>query len=126
MYGFGESRDFLSAYHRLGCEQVSARARFIEATNLATMQAHVLYLAALRSEADAKAMWTMMGLAARAAQSFGLHRDGVHWANLSPFSIEMRRRLWWQLLELDARISQVSRCSLGQLMLPCAVLNNGP
>ncbi|RKK83024.1 hypothetical protein BFJ68_g17488 [Fusarium oxysporum] len=115
---FGESRDALSAYYRLGYEQASARAGFIEATNLATMQAHILYLAALRSEADAKAMWTMMGLASRAAQSFGLHRDGVHWSHLSPFSIEMRRRLWWQLLELEARISQVSLPSLDQLMLP--------
>ncbi|PNH50589.1 hypothetical protein VD0002_g5007 [Verticillium dahliae] len=123
MFGFGESRDALSAYYRLGYEQASARAGFMETTNLATMQAHILYLAALRSEADARAMWTMMGLASRAAQSFGLHRDGVHWSHLSPFSIEMRRRLWWQLLELEARISQVSLPSLGQLMLPCAVLN---
>ncbi|KAH7121791.1 hypothetical protein B0J13DRAFT_648580 [Dactylonectria estremocensis] len=118
MFGFGESRDALSAYYRLGYEQASARAGFIETTNLATMQAHILYLAALRSEADARAVWTMMGLAARAAQSFGLHRDGVHWSHLSPFSIEMRRRLWWQLLELEARISQVSLPSLGPLMLP--------
>ncbi|KAK2468929.1 hypothetical protein H9L39_19521 [Fusarium oxysporum f. sp. albedinis] len=124
MLVFGESRDALSAYYRLGYEQASARAGFIMATNLATMQAHILYLAALRSEADAKAMWTMMGLASRAAQSFGLHRDGVHWSDLSPFSIEMRRRLWWQLLELEARISQVSLPSPDQLMLPCAVLNN--
>lgn len=100
MYEFGEPRDTLSAYHRLGCEQASARAGFIEATNLTTMQAHVLYLAALRTETDARAMWAMMGLAARAAQSFGLHKDGLHWDQLSPFSIEMRRRLWWQLLEL--------------------------
>ncbi|KAH6705742.1 hypothetical protein EV126DRAFT_175220 [Verticillium dahliae] len=106
MFGFGESRDALSAYYRLGYEQASARAGFMETTNLATMQAHILYLAALRSEADARAMWTMMGLASRAAQSFGLHRDGVHWSHLSPFSIEMRRRLWWQLLELEARISE--------------------
>ncbi|EXK25034.1 hypothetical protein FOMG_18276 [Fusarium oxysporum f. sp. melonis 26406] len=106
MFVFGESRDALSAYYRLGYEQASARAEFVEATNLATMQAHILYLAALRSEADARAMWTMMGLASRAAQSFGLHRDGVHWSHLSPFSIEMRRRLWWQLLELEARISE--------------------
>jgi hypothetical protein len=52
-------------------------------------------------------MWAMMGLAARAAQSFGLHRDGGHWGHLTPFAVEMRRRLWWQLLDLDARISWV-------------------
>ncbi|KAH6675231.1 hypothetical protein F5X68DRAFT_264370 [Plectosphaerella plurivora] len=106
MLELGESQDVLSAYYRLGYEQASARAGFMEATSLMTMQAHVLYLAALRGEADPRAMWAMMGLAARAAQSFGLHRDGGHWEHLSPFSVEMRRRLWWQLLDLDARISE--------------------
>ncbi|CAH0043778.1 unnamed protein product [Clonostachys solani] len=124
IYEFGESRDSLTAYHRHSCEQALARAGFIEATSLATMQAHVLYLAALRSEVNARTMWTMMGLALRAAQSFGLHRDGVHWGHLAPFSVEMRRRLWWQLLELDVRISQVSLPSLDLLMLP-RVEDNG-
>ncbi|KAH7357961.1 hypothetical protein B0T11DRAFT_98219 [Plectosphaerella cucumerina] len=106
MLELGESQDVLSAYYRLGYEQASARAGFMEATSLMTMQAHILYLSALRGEADPRAMWAMMGLAARAAQSFGLHRDGGHWGHLTPFAVEMRRRLWWQLLDLDARISE--------------------
>ncbi|KAG7115874.1 Bikaverin cluster transcription factor bik5 like protein [Verticillium longisporum] len=102
---FGESHEALSAYHRLGCEQASARAGFLERTNLTTMQAYVLYLAGLRTEDSPRVLWSLIGLAIRASQSFGLHKDGVHWG-LPPFEIEMRRRLWWQLCALDSRISE--------------------
>lgn len=101
---FGESHEALSAYHRLGCEQASARAGFLERTNLTTMQAYVLYLAGLRTERSPRVLWSLIGLAIRASQSFGLHKDGVHWG-LPPFEIEMRRRLWWQLCAMDWRVS---------------------
>lgn len=68
------------------------------------MQAYVLYLAGLRTEESPRVLWSLIGLAIRASQSFGLHKDGVHWG-LSPFEIEMRRRLWWHLCALDSRIS---------------------
>ncbi|KAF4540654.1 C6 transcription protein [Lasiodiplodia theobromae] len=45
----------------------------------------------------------------RIAQQMGLHRDGSHFA-LSPFAIEMRRRLWWQICYFDLIISE--RCGM--------------
>jgi hypothetical protein len=44
----------------------------------------------------------MNGLALRAAQSIGLHRDGSK-LGLSPFESEIRRRVWWHFLERDGR-----------------------
>ena len=104
MRELGESSATLSAYHRLGYEKASARAGFLEATSLVTMQAHVLYLVALRTEEEARVIWLMIGLAMRAAQTLGLHKDGILWG-LSSFCVEMRRRLWWQLCALDGRVS---------------------
>lgn len=49
-----------------------------------------------------RAVWIMNGLALRAAQSIGLHRDGSK-LGLSPFESEIRRRLWWHFLERDGR-----------------------
>jgi hypothetical protein len=46
----------------------------------------------------------MVGLLVRLAQSVGLHRDGSCFPHLSPFEVEMRRRLWWQICFLDARL----------------------
>lgn len=36
----------------------------------------------------------------------GLHRDGVS-LGLSPFETEMRRRLWWHIVQVDIRVSDI-------------------
>lgn len=43
-----------------------------------------------------------------------LHRDGSHFAHVTPFEIEMRRRLWWQICFIDAKAEdmQVSEYKL--------------
>lgn len=48
----------------------------------------------------------MTGLLIRMGQALGLHRDGTHFDYLSPFEIEMRRRVWWTLCMLDVRASE--------------------
>lgn len=48
----------------------------------------------------------MTGLVIRMGQALGLHRDGTHFDYLTPFEIEMRRRVWWTLCVLDVRASE--------------------
>lgn len=48
----------------------------------------------------------MTGLAIRMGQALGLHRDGSHFEHLTPYEIEMRRRVWWALCALDLRASE--------------------
>lgn len=48
----------------------------------------------------------MTGLVIRMAQYLGLQRDGAHFRKLSPFDIEMRRRVWWAVCMLDLRASE--------------------
>lgn len=57
--------------------------------------------------ADASSLWILMGSTVRMAQSQGLHRDGVA-LGLSPFDIEMRRRLWWYIVALDRRLAELT------------------
>ena len=45
-----------------------------------------------------------MGVAIRSAERMGLHRDGT-FLGLSPFETERRRRLWWQLQQLDVSLA---------------------
>jgi len=40
------------------------------------------------------------------AQGLGLHRDGSHFDRLSPFEIQMRRKVWWLVLTLDLATSE--------------------
>ena len=36
-----------------------------------------------------------------------LHRDGPHSADITPFDVEMRHRLWWQICFIDSRSEDV-------------------
>lgn len=51
-------------------------------------------------------MFVMSGIAVRLARRMGLHRDGIS-LGLSPFETEMRRRLWWHIVQVDIRVSDI-------------------
>ncbi|GIK04037.1 transcription factor vrtR1 [Aspergillus viridinutans] len=57
----------------------------------------------------------LTGIAVRLAQRMGLHRDGEN-LGLPPFEVQMRRRLFWQLLPLDGYAGQV--CGTGISISP--------
>lgn len=46
--------------------------------------------------------WTLASLATRLAQSIGLHRDGKNFS-LTLLETEIRRRLWWQIVNNEHR-----------------------
>ncbi|KAH7382087.1 hypothetical protein BKA64DRAFT_607732 [Cadophora sp. MPI-SDFR-AT-0126] len=91
--------------YRFGVEQALARANFLDSSDLTTLQAFVLYLSTVRCEDHTRVAWALMRSAVGVAQSMGLHRDGTMF-HLSPYDVEMRRRLWWQLCILDFRLSE--------------------
>jgi hypothetical protein len=106
---YGEDRDTLLHRYRFGLEQGLARANFLFCDEMIILQAFVVFLILLRRNDDARKIWTLTGLAVRIAQTLGIHRDGSHFS-LTPFDIEMRRRLWWQVCILDARSSEDHGC----------------
>ena len=59
----------------------------------------------MRYNNSGRSGFTLRGLAIRAAQSIGLHRDGRHF-KLPPLECELRRRLWWVLHSTDARMAE--------------------
>lgn len=56
----------------------------------------------VRSNDDTMFAWTLFSVAVRLGHSLNLHREST-WSGISPFTREMRRRLWWQLIDLDIR-----------------------
>jgi hypothetical protein len=106
---WGESRSVLLQKYRFATEQALARANFLHCDEMVIVQAFVIFLVLLRRNEDPRKMWTLTGLVVRIAQTVGIHRDGTHFG-LPPFEIEMRRRLWWQVLILDARASEDHGC----------------
>ncbi|EOD46576.1 putative c6 transcription protein [Neofusicoccum parvum UCRNP2] len=106
---FSESKQTLLDKYRFGLEQGLARANFLQTDEFVVLQAFVIFLICLRRNEAARIIWTLTGLVVRMAQTLGIHRDGSHFG-LSPFEIEMRRRLWWQVCILDTRASEDHGC----------------
>ncbi|RSM18671.1 hypothetical protein CDV31_002391 [Fusarium ambrosium] len=98
----GEDRQTALHRYKAGLEQALAETDFLENPTIPLLQALAVYLSAMRVNNSGRAVWIMNGLALRAAQSMGLHRDGRK-LGLSPFKAEIRRRLWWHFLERDGR-----------------------
>jgi hypothetical protein len=51
-------------------------------------------------------LFALSGVAVRLARKMNLHRDGSS-LGLSPYETEMRRRLWWHIVHVDFRISDL-------------------
>ncbi|KAI1497968.1 fungal-specific transcription factor domain-containing protein [Biscogniauxia marginata] len=103
---FGAEKGQLIHRYRFATEQALAKANFLTSSELVVAQAFVLFLVLVRRYDDTRFAWTLTGLAIRMAQSLGIHREGTHFENLSPFDVEMRRRLWWAICVVDLRSAE--------------------
>ena len=103
----GEPRKPLLRRYQHATRKALARAKFMGTSELAVLQAFLLYLLTVREDLDARTTWTLTGVASRVAQNLGLHRDGSS-LGVSPFETEMRRRIWWQVISLDGRSAELS------------------
>ncbi|KAI1763133.1 hypothetical protein GGR53DRAFT_386439 [Hypoxylon sp. FL1150] len=118
LLNFGTDKVSLSSRYRRGAEQALSNADVINTTNLAPVQALTIYLNVLHADEPFRHVWAVIGILVRVALSLGLHRDGKFFKNISPFDAEMRRRLWWNVAILDARVgeTQVSIAVICQAM----------
>lgn len=111
---FGQNRNSLLQHYRFAAEQSLARANFLQTHSLPVLQATTLFLTCLRGSGDSSFVWAMTATVHRIAQGLGLHRDGSRFG-LSPYEMEIRRRLWWSIYLLDSRSSE-SRAIGTQIM----------
>ncbi|OAA52930.1 Fungal specific transcription factor [Cordyceps fumosorosea ARSEF 2679] len=102
---FGTTKAKLNLKFRVGFEQAMAIADFLNNPTLVLVQAMTIFLFLARRHDSPRFIWMMAGIAIRMAQAIGLHRDGSHFPNLTPYEVEIRRRVWWALIMLDARAS---------------------
>lgn len=121
---FGEERTFLMAKWQRATQQALNSASLLKTLDIVVLQAFVLFLVAalqswqiahasssshfkLQPAYDPRSLWIHTGIAVRIGQRIGLHRDSNS-ASLPFFETEMRRRLWWQIVQIDTRISELS------------------
>ena len=107
---FGQPQSLLQARYHDAARQALVNAYFMRTTEFAVVQAFVLFLFAVRSRYDPHTFWILTGVGIRLGQRMGLHRDGEQ-MGLKPFDVQMRRRVFWQLLPLDGIAAQL--CGTG-------------
>ncbi|KAK4239317.1 fungal-specific transcription factor domain-containing protein [Achaetomium macrosporum] len=103
---FGTEKSLLLQKYRFALEQALAKAEFLVKPDFTVVQAFLLFLILVRRHDDTRFAWTLTGLLIRLSQALGLHRDGSHFPNLTPFQVEMRRRLFWAVCVLDLRSAE--------------------
>ena len=103
----GQSRDTQMQRYHFATRQALVNASFLKTTEMSIMQALVLFLIPCRYFYDPHTYWILTGVAVRIAQRMGLHRDGEK-LGLPPFEVQMRRRLFYQVIPLDGIASQIS------------------
>lgn len=104
---FDLTRSDLLSRFSYAFRQALVNASWLKTTDMTVLQALVLHLIATRLTSDPHTYWIMTGVAVRIAQRMGLHHDRQD-TELSAFDVEMRRRLFWQLIPLDGYAAQVS------------------
>ncbi|KAK4040976.1 fungal-specific transcription factor domain-containing protein [Parachaetomium inaequale] len=103
---FGTEKNVLIQKYRFAVEQALSKAEFLTKPDFTVVQAFMLFLVLVRRHDDTRFAWTLTALLIRLSQALGLHRDGTHFPNLTPFQIEMRRRLFWAVCVLDLRSAE--------------------
>ncbi|EGN96944.1 hypothetical protein SERLA73DRAFT_185195 [Serpula lacrymans var. lacrymans S7.3] len=89
-------------YYDLGRAALSLRSVF-DSPQVQTVQAVGLmasYHALAGKNYTRDSVWSIMSLAAKLAQSIGLHRDGTRW-NLDSRTVHRRRNLFWEVFSAD-------------------------
>ena len=74
---------------------------------MVVLQALTVYLSVLQNTGEMRSAWLLAGVLVRVTISMKLHLDGSHFADTTPFEVEMRRRLWWQICLIDSRSGDV-------------------
>lgn len=103
----GQQRDALLRQYHFATRQALANVSFLKTTKMTVLRALILFLMSSRFSYDSQTYWVLTGVAVRISQRMGLHRDGQE-LGLPPFEVEMRRRLFYQLLPLDGIACQMA------------------
>jgi hypothetical protein len=88
---------------RLGSACLTAGGGLSRAS-IATVQALNLignYMLNDRTANGGNACWPILGVAVHTVTALGLHRDGTAFQGLSPYEVEERRKVFWEMMTLD-------------------------
>ncbi|KAI9704043.1 MAG: hypothetical protein M1820_005665 [Bogoriella megaspora] len=109
MSSFGEDRTVLFNRFRYATQQALIGAGLIRSSDTIVLQAFIMFIMCVGQHYDAGTFFILTGIAIRIGQRGGLHRDQSslgpdNW----PWHAEMRRRIWWHIILLDIKASELT------------------
>ncbi|KAI1264660.1 mitogen-activated protein kinase [Xylariaceae sp. FL1019] len=102
---FGEQKSVLLRRYCFAARQALVNASWLRSPEITLLQAYTLFLIPSYSHMDPQTYWLLVGVANGIARRMGLHRNEL---GLVPFEMQMRSRLFWELLVLNGYASQES------------------
>ncbi|KAH6660546.1 C6 zinc finger domain protein [Truncatella angustata] len=103
---FGLPRNDLLSSYQFACRQALQNCHFLRTSDRDCLTALFLYLISVRSETDPRSMSSMFGIVIRTAKRMSIH-DESSYTKCAPLEAEMRRRLWWSIVNFDNRICEM-------------------
>ncbi|CRG86515.1 putative transcriptional regulatory protein C139,03 [Talaromyces islandicus] len=104
---FGETKDVMVGRFIVATQKGLEKINILSTHSLTALTAFALHITLL-SEIDSSDLeWTSLsGLSLSIATRLGLHKDGEQFT-LSPYAVEIRRRLWHHLCLINVRALQI-------------------
>ncbi|EWC46760.1 hypothetical protein DRE_04005 [Drechslerella stenobrocha 248] len=100
----GMERDEQLRIYREATQHALVNARFMESEELSSLQALTLLISTTLQHCghfQSTAMWVLLAVGFRLARAMGLHRDPSVFPNVGIVEGELRRRLWYYLVQLE-------------------------
>lgn len=89
---------------KLGTAVLRAAA-FPKAPTVETLSAYLVLQVSAAREEEPLTCVALVGLALRAANMLGLHRDPSHFEDIDEIEAEVRRRVWWHIVRVDVLLA---------------------
>lgn len=104
---FGEPKDVMVDRYMAATQKALEKINILSTHSLTALMAFALYITLLSETNCSNLEWTSLsGLSLSIATRLGLHKDGEQFS-LSPYSVEIRRRLWHHLCVINVRALQI-------------------
>ncbi|KAJ9665022.1 hypothetical protein H2201_004887 [Coniosporium apollinis] len=102
---FRVEKDPLLQKYRQGLELALERADFLTTSSIEVLQAFMMLLTCDCKKESSGKPYALVGAAIRIATAQGLHREPTLFssASMDEITIELRRRLWYQIVDIDIR-----------------------
>ncbi|OAA68337.1 fungal transcriptional regulatory protein [Niveomyces insectorum RCEF 264] len=104
----GEPKQVLLERYLACTQQALVAAGFLQSTNLTLLQALAIFLLAARQSYEPNVMWILTGMALRMGQRLLATATNTTTSGSEFFETQMRLRVWWQILLIDGRATQLS------------------